>query len=214
LREAYDITPDGRTIVGWGVNAAGNTEAWIFLGAPAAPSNLVGTEFMKGVAKLTWKDNAIDETGFNIERQQRVGNSWVNTLIVATPPPNTTSYMESPGVGVWRYRVQAVRHDAKSKWSLYLAVKPARPTGLTAQKSNGSAQLNWTDASNFETKFDVQRSQKINGVWTTPTIIGTLGTDATSLLNSPGPGAWRYRIRSGSAAGSSLWTGWVNITLP
>jgi hypothetical protein len=180
---------------------------------PAAPSGLVAVEFPKGVSKLTWADNSNDETGFRIRRQKFVGNLWTNTMFVSTEPANTTLYMETPGVGAWRYQVQALNGAVQSVFTPYIRIKPARPTGMTAQKSNGSAQLGWTDGSDFESRVEVQRST-FAGVWGAPVTIATLGTDAVSYLDSPAPGKYRYRVRSGNTAGTSLWTSWATITLP
>jgi hypothetical protein len=181
---------------------------------PAKPSNLAGTEFLRGVSKLTWVDQATTETAFRIQRQQFVGNLWVNLATVSTQPPDTVSYMESPGIGVWRYRVESLTGVVESGYTPYVAIKPIAPSGLTAQNVNGSAQLAWSDMSDFEARFEIQRQHKVNGIFVETTTIATLGVDANAYLDSPGTGTWRYRVRAGSAAGTSLYTPYKTITLP
>lgn len=65
---------------------------------------------------LSWSDNSLFESAFEVQRQQYVGSTWVNTAIVANPPANSTTYSESPGSGQWRYRV---RSYAPGRFSTY-----------------------------------------------------------------------------------------------
>lgn len=90
---------------------------------PAAPSNLAATDIGGGQAQLTWDDNSDNENRFIIIRQERVGTSWTNKTTVAKPPANTTSYVDTPGSGTFRYRVRATNQYGKSSWSAWSKVK-------------------------------------------------------------------------------------------
>lgn len=177
---------------------------------PSPPSGLAGVELVKGVARLTWTDNSNDETAFRIQRQVLVGNVWTGQTIVATTPANTTSFMDSPGPGVYRYSVQSLNGSVGSAYTPWVRVAPAPPTGFKAQRVSGLARLDWGDGSEFETWFEVQRSQKV-GTWSAPSTVATMGADSTRYFDNPGPGTFRYRVRSGSGAGVSAWTDWVSI---
>ncbi|SDB81213.1 hypothetical protein GA0111570_103235 [Raineyella antarctica] len=84
----------------------------------AAPTNLTGTIAVKNkktsTVKLTWTDNATNETGFLIQRTDLRDNSVVN----ATVGPNTTTFTQDVTSGVaYSYRVHAFSATAQSDWS-------------------------------------------------------------------------------------------------
>ena len=90
--------------------------------------------------------------------------------------------------------------------------RPAKPT--VTDQGNGSVLVQWIDLPN-ETAWDVQRQEKVGGVWTNSTIVGSnLPANTTSFVNNPGGfGDWRYRIRAKNSAGTSQWSVWQTITL-
>jgi hypothetical protein len=181
---------------------------------PADPTNLATSEPLKGIANLTWTDNAFNESGFRIRREQFLQGAWKNAQVVATLPADTTTFAQSPGQGFWRYQVQAFTAECDSAWTDLKSVPAAAPSGLTITKVNGAARLDWTDNSNFEAKFLVQRQQKVANKWVNTTAVGNPAKNAVTFTNAPGAGTWRYRIRANSTAGNSLFTPWKIVTLP
>jgi hypothetical protein len=180
---------------------------------PAAPSDLEAVEFPKGVARLTWADNSTDETGFRVQRQQSIGGQWVNAQIVGTTVADTTLFMDSPGPGVWRYQVEAVNGAVRSGFAPFERVTPAMPTGLTAQHISGAVIVRWTDASDLETTYEIQRSKK-EGTWGASQTVAKLGPNWTVWVNAGVKGQYRYRVRSGSGGVFSAWTTWKVVTVP
>ena len=89
--------------------------------APTAPSNFAATRLSAGVARLTWRDRSNNETGFEIERQQQSGATWINTTTIMTAA-NATTINNTAAVGVFRYRIRAVNGSAASAWSAYRQV--------------------------------------------------------------------------------------------
>ena len=95
----------------------------VFLNAlPDAPSNVTATDLGGGQARVTWQDNSGNETGFQIERQKRVGNNWTNTTTFNVGA-NVTTYTDAPGAGQFRYRVRAFNGNGNSAWTAYATVK-------------------------------------------------------------------------------------------
>ncbi|MFO0981466.1 MAG: fibronectin type III domain-containing protein [Planctomycetota bacterium] len=88
---------------------------------------------------------------------------------------------------------------------------PGRPT-LT-DLGGGSVRVVWSDRSNNEAGFDVQREHRVGGSWTETTIVATVGANVTSIVDQPGIGRWRYRVRAFNAAGTSAWSSWTDIRL-
>ncbi len=90
---------------------------------------------------------------------------------------------------------------------------PNAPSNLQVVRlSNDVAGLTWTDNSNNETNFDIERQKRVSGVWTNTTSF-TVGANVTSYTDSAGDGRFRYRVRSRNGSGSSSYTGWVSVRL-
>jgi serine protease len=71
---------------------------------------------------LNWSDNSSNESGFEIQRQKRVGNSWTNTTTAGTTGANATQFTDSPGPGKFRYRVRAFNAAGSSAWTAWKQV--------------------------------------------------------------------------------------------
>jgi hypothetical protein len=79
---------------------------------PAAPSNLAAAAVSASQVKLTWTDNATNETGFKLYRS----SDGVNWVLFAQVGPNTTAYTwggAAPG-GTYYFRVRATNASGDS----------------------------------------------------------------------------------------------------
>lgn len=180
---------------------------------PLAPSGQVSNESPAGSAIHTWVDNSDNETSFTVQRQQKVGTAWTGTTTFAPVAANTTSYANTPGQGVWRYRVRANNSAGSSVYTAWANAKPIAPTTPAASEAGGVVTFSWTDNSLFEENFDVQRQQRVGTTWTNSTIF-LQGANATSYVESPGSGQWRYRVRSKVPGKFSTYTTWSTVTVP
>jgi hypothetical protein len=87
----------------------------ISLTAPAAPTNLTATGGGTDQLNLTWANNSLNETGFNIQRS----TDGTNYTQVASVGPNVTTYNDTgltPGV-TYYYRVDAYNAGGTSAYS-------------------------------------------------------------------------------------------------
>ncbi len=83
---------------------------------------------------------------------------------------------------------------------------------LTGQ-GGGQVLVAWADKSGDEDGFEVQREKKSGkNKWGGTTIVADVGTDVTSVLDTPGAGTFRYRVRAYNEHGASDWSGWTEIT--
>ncbi len=180
---------------------------------PSKPSGQVADETSSGSALLSWVDTSNNETSFSVQRQQRVGTAWTGTSTTHGIAANSTSYSNSPGEGVWRYRVRANNSAGSSPYTSFANAKPLAPIVGTATQSSGVVTFTWTDPSLFEENFNVQRQQRVGTTWTN-TITLTLGANDTAYVESPGSGQWRYRVRSKVPGKNSAYTAWKNVTVP
>lgn len=180
---------------------------------PATPTNPATIESPAGTAVHSWNDASSNETSFTVQRQQKSGASWINSTLFTGIAANSTSFVNSPGQGVWRYRVRANNSAGSSVYTAFANATPIGPTGQAVSQSSGMVTFSWTDNSLFEENFDVQRQQRVGTTWTNSTVF-VQGANATSYVESPGSGQWRYRVRSKVPGKFSAYTGWATITVP
>jgi FtsP/CotA-like multicopper oxidase with cupredoxin domain len=145
-------------------------------GLPRAPSNLTAAYAAGPAVSLAWTDNAINETGFTIQRATNA--AFTTGLTQFTVGANVTTYLNT-GVtlgATYYYRVMATNSQGNSPWSntasITLIAPPVAPSNLTAtlQTPQNRAQLAWRDNSTDENLFQVWRS--VNGG--AFTLIGTV----------------------------------------
>jgi hypothetical protein len=88
---------------------------------------------------------------------------------------------------------------------------PAAPSNASGSSpSNGNARVTWSDNSNNEANFQIQRQTRLsNGNWGSATTVGTVGANTTSFQQSVAPGRYRYRVRATNAAGASAYSNWT-----
>jgi hypothetical protein len=220
---SYTFTVRARNAAGTGLESlASNSVTPITPPPPAAPTNLVATVQTGPLrVRLTWTDNASNETGFVVERADN-GGAFVQ---IAAPGPsagtgNTVTYTDSTVVAgnSYAYQVKAVNGGGPSAYSNTvtptLPTLPAAPSNLTVTAvRNGSTDLvtlNWTDNSNNETNFKYQRAT--NATFTGGSLVSyTLAPNLVTVQDSPRARNtnYYYRIQSLNAAGGSAW---VNAT--
>ncbi len=117
---AYNIAGDS----GYSNTAMAVTQAAPAL--PDAPSNLAAAAVSKSQIKLTWMDNASNETGFYIERCK--GSTCTNFTQIATVGANVTSYTAT-GLAAnttYRFRVRAYNASGNSAYSNIAAATTPR----------------------------------------------------------------------------------------
>jgi hypothetical protein len=166
---------------------------------------------------LTWTDNAANETGFKIER--KLSSAVIYTQI-ATVGANVTSY-SSTGLTentAYSYRVRAFNTGGNSLYSntavdTTLPKPPGVPSGLTATAvSSSQINLAWTDTTNNETLFKIERKVGVAGTYSQ---IATVGANITSFSNTTGLSpntTYFYRVRASNTGGNSGYSNEANAT--
>ena len=177
------------------------------LAPPDAPTGLsVGSPTTSSL-QLSWTDNSDNESEFRIERATAVGGPYSE---IATPSANTTCYSNTglEDATQYFYRVRAYNAAGFSTYSniannTTLLAPPAAPSGLTVGSATvSSLTLGWTDNSDSETGFVIERSLTSGSGYST---IYTTGVNATSYVNTGlNDGTqYYYRVRATNAAGPS-----------
>ncbi len=226
---AYQFRVVAKNTVGYGLEFPSMTVQSVSdvlsLGTPPlAPTNLVATLQAGPQVRLTWRDNAINENGFVIERS----TDGVNFTQIATAPARSntgnvtftdTSIKASQTTQAYTYRVAAANVAGLSAYATSLpvavsvVVPPAAPSGLTAVLQGGpQVALTWVDNANNETGFMIQRSTNGGAFSQIGTFGASAGTGATvatvdaSIVPSAADATYSYRVAATNAGGTSAFS--------
>lgn len=107
--------------------------------APSAPTNLVATAPENDRVELTWQDNSINETRFDILRSSTINGVY---NIVGTTPANATSFTDNSTVGrtSYYYKIRAVNLGGSTDSNPLLVTTPnGIPTITTFDAIVGTA---------------------------------------------------------------------------
>jgi hypothetical protein len=198
---------------------------------PLAPTNLMATLQAGPKVVLTWRDNAVNESGFVIERSTD-GTSFAR---IATAPArnNTgnvtftdTTLVPSTTNVTYTYRVAASNPAGTSAYSTPAAVAvpvnaaPAAPANLSATLIAGpQIRLTWTDTATNESGFVIQRSNdgtNFTQIATAPALSATGAvtfTDAT-VTTSVANVTYTYRVAATNGAGTSAFSNTASVLIP
>jgi murein tripeptide amidase MpaA len=187
---------------------------------PLDPTNLAAAAVSSTQVNLSWTDNGSTETGFKIERC--VGENCTDFAQITTVGANLTSYSNT-GLAAstsYSYRVRAYNTAGDSGYSNTASavtqaapIIPAAPTSLVAVAvSRSQINLTWTDNSNNETGFRIERCK--GSTCTNFALVATVGTNVTSYSNTglTANTAYRYRIYAYNASGNSAYSNIARAT--
>lgn len=143
-----------------------STEAYNFVTAYfPAPTNLLVNKLNDKIFKLNWTDNSTGEQSFKIDRRKENEN-WETAYGIVLE--NQTTFVDS---NVFRsfnitYRIYASYENyVSSSIITYTNAALLPPTELQlVQNSIGSVALSWSDNSNGEDGFRIERKYE-NGIW-------------------------------------------------
>jgi formylglycine-generating enzyme required for sulfatase activity len=137
-----------------------------------APTNLNITQKSITSALLTWDDNSIGEDKFEIERKLSAESNFIKISEVTGSDTSIKSWTDTNLTKDlnYDYRINAVKN---SNYSDYVTVLEylnefKAPTNLNATAdSETSIKLEWTDNSEWEDGFIIDRKVGIDGIWIT-----------------------------------------------
>ena len=195
----------------------------------APPSNLAIAVFSGPTGsniRVSYRDNATNETGFVIQRSinggafVQVGTQAARTGTgVSTPSFFDVSAGFQPGATLV-YRVKAVNAISESAYAtsapVVLPLAPEAPTlqvpVTLATGTTARVTLTWVDNASTEQGFQVQRST--NAAFTSGLASFNVTTaNATTYVdnNRPKNTLYYYRVRAYNAGGTSVWSNVMSI---
>jgi|GEM_PF-2288786 len=180
------------------------------LSLPAAPSGLIATAVSTSQINLSWTDNASNESAFKVERRQ---SGTTDFLLIETLGAGVTSYQNSglPSATRFHYRIAASNSVGQSAYTPSssadtLPPPPAAPGSLSANAvSSSQINLAWSDNSNNETGFRIERRQSGSPNFT---LLTEVGAGVTSYQNAGLPADTRfyYQVYAINGGGNSAMT--------
>jgi len=184
---------------------------------PSAPTNLGVTVISSSSLRLDWTDASSNETSFKVQRKTG-GGSFAD---IGSVGANVTTFTDTglQANTAYTYRVFASHGGGDSPASneatgTTLPNPPAAPTSLTANTlSQTEIRLDWTDASNNETGFKIERS--LDAINFQPAGMVSMNvvtfTDSGLTANT----SYTYRVKATNAGGDSAASPLASaITLP
>jgi len=153
-----------------------------------APSNLTASVNADSEIELTWTDNSLNETGFEIWRYEYISGSSNNYNLYSVVGQNVRNFVDKnvqPGIQ-YRYMVRA--YDAER--NIYSSYSNTASAGVGIINppdrldytvvSQTQITLTWRDNSSNESGFKIERKIGADGIWTE---IATLPANTTSYSN-------------------------------
>ena len=185
----------------------------------AKPTSATATAVSSSEIDLTWIDNSVSETGYKIERKRTSAGTYAQ---IAQVGANVQSYSDTNGLDAntrYYYRIRATNGTIDSDYSntpsaVTLLDAPAAPSGLTITSLlTNRVSLSWTDNSNNETGFKIQRKTGVTGTYAT---IVTTGANVTAYNdNTVTDGTlYYYRVSATNATGDSAFSNETSGTTP
>jgi len=193
---------NGRGYSAYTDEAWARTEACTDTLKPAAPTNFTATSAAETRLSLSWSDNSNNEIGFRIERSAD-GRDW--TLANAVIANSTWFADDGLSCGAtYHYRIYAYSAGGGNSDPLEGSATtvacpitlPNAPANLSASTAGESRlTLTWSDTSDNEDLFKLERSPNGQTAWAQITTLGpnaTTYTDAGLTCNT----AYHYRVRA------------------
>jgi titin len=185
---------------------------------PAAPTNLTATAPGATGIDLAWKDNAVNETGYVLERS---ATSTFTSVTSRSFAPDVVTFSDTglaPGT-TYYYRVKATGTSGDSSWSNAVSATtvatttvPTAPTSLVATASGTSTvDLTWTDTSSNETGFVLERSTSAAFSGATSRTLAAGTTSATETGLAPAT-TYYFRLKATGSGGDSGYSNTATAT--
>lgn len=185
--------------------------------SPTAPTLLNTNPVSNLQINLSWVDNSSNEDGFKVERKTTASGTYTE---IATVGSNVTSYNSTSlsGSTEYCYRVRAYNTVGNSAYTnescnTTFPDLPAVPLNLVATliQSPLSVELSWTDNSNNEDGFIIEKESAVEVF----TIIDTVTSNVINFtdLNITNL-SYNYRIRAYNITGYSEYSNIAQVTVP
>jgi len=168
-----------------------------------------------GQIDISWSDNSDSETGFYIERAED-GGSFV---VIDSTSADVLSYSDTDvEAGIeYTYRVRAYISEGTSEYSseinamIEVVITVDAPSGVNATAGETSIELMWTDNSDNETGFYIERADDDGSF----VLVDSTSADVDSYSDTSVSAGieYKYRVQAYNAEAKSEFSATVNATI-
>jgi hypothetical protein len=173
---------------------------------PAAPTGLEITDFSPSIIEIHWSDNSYDEVGFDISSSPDGLTDW---WLISQVGPNVQKYEDTGLPCGTEFFYQVFAYNISGRSASNIAHGITAPCGLYSPTSlhvigvgQTSVSLGWTDASDNEEGFIVERSQDGLTGWSDAGTVGASVSNFTDTGLLVGKNYF-YRVRAYNGDGNS-----------
>ncbi len=165
-----------------------------------APTNLQITNYSETRVSLSWVDNSSYETGYEIEKSE---NGTNYTLVKSVGANVNTASIDGTYLTTKQYsfRVRAktnINYSSYSNIAVASSLPFAAPTSLMISDfSETNISLTWSDNSDFETGFEIEKSENSGAYFLVKTVGPNILSADISEIHTTGVN-YKYRIRAKS----------------
>jgi len=162
---------------------------------------------------LTWSDRSADELGFEIMRTRLVTGEWSEWTAWATDRNAQTFVDAALDPGTYAYLIRSYNAVGSSGWTVVVidhppvTAIPAAPTDLMLDDLGWGVAVGWSDRSDNESIFEIERAtyDETTGTWGSWTswLADHNQTDWTDWTAPSG--TYAYLVRATNSLGSSEW---------
>lgn len=196
--------------LGLGIVGCGGDDSSPSGPALLAPQNLVAVPLSASSMEISWENTDLYVSGYRIQRAMGAGGAWQQIAELQEIAYTYTDEGLTEGT-LYRYRVQSFAPSSSSDFSASASAltPPNAPTELSATRLSSTAiALAWTDNSEVEDSFELERSLRSTSGFLK---VGEFETDVVSFNDTELAEGTRYFYRLRAVKGESF-SPWSNVT--
>ena len=172
----------------------------------------------QGVVSINWmKPTGSEPFVYDIVRAVAGIDPTPPTIGIGNDVTGTLA-QDTPGEGVWRYRVRAINGAGVGEWSIWNGVQvgalgeaPGQVAQPAVSLEGQLVTIGWSATTGtLPLRYQVVRA--MGGITQNPpTVTVDDNILATITTDTPGVGGWRYRVRALNDYGTGDWSDWNGV---